>query len=62
MKNKKVDFKVISAYAVLIGSVILIITDIIVVENFDDGFWLRTLSSTLVIIAMSFSIFSYKKI
>ncbi len=61
MKSKKADFKAIALYAVMIASFILIAMNIIFLEQFDAGFWLRILSSTLLMIAMLISIFNYNK-
>jgi len=46
---------------VIIGSAILMLTNFILSEEFDLGFWMRTLSSILIIIAMALTIRDRKK-
>lgn len=44
----------------IIASVILIIVNIATSENYDNGFWMRSLSSILLIFAMILTIRSQK--
>ncbi|WP_158269196.1 hypothetical protein [Kordia periserrulae] len=44
----------------IIASVILIIVNLVTSENYDRGFWMRSLSSILLIFAMILTIRSQK--
>lgn len=48
-------------YILILASIVLIIVNVITSENFDKGFWMRTLSSALLIIAMVLTIRSKNK-
>ena len=48
-------------FIILIGSLILIIANLITSEKFDNGFWLRIASSILIIVAMITTIKTRKK-
>lgn len=46
---------------VIIASALVILANFIVSEDFDFGFWMTTLSSLLIIIAMVLTIKAHKK-
>lgn len=53
--------KKILPYILLIASIILIIVNFITSEKIDSGFWVSSLSSICVIIAMVLTIRAHKK-
>lgn len=58
---KTVRMKKILPLILIIASAILIISNFIVSEKYDPGFWISNLSSLLVIIAMGLTIRTHKK-
>ncbi len=52
--------KTVLPIILIVASVILIIVNIVTSEAFDRGFWMRNLSSVLLIVAMIFTIRSMK--
>lgn len=53
--------KAILPIILIIASVILIIFNIVTTEAYDKGFWMRNLSSILLIVAMLLTMRSQKK-
>lgn len=45
----------------IVASVIMIIVNIVMTEAFDRGFWMRIISSVLLIVAMILTIRSQRK-
>nr|WP_321244833.1 hypothetical protein [uncultured Psychroserpens sp.] len=46
---------------IIIASIILIIINVVTTDEFDNGFWMQTLSGVLVIFAMLVTIRNRKK-
>lgn len=53
--------KIMLPVVLIVASVIMIIVNIFISDEYDRGFWFRNLSSVLLIVAMVFTIISKLK-